>query len=130
MRGKNAVSALYGGSVREHPEHADILNGSEGTLAGYVHQLLAGWGWNSLPWLSMVSQPTLILAGDDDPIIPLANGRLLNRLLPHAVLHVYEGGHLGLITEADVLAPVVGDFVTGSFEDTAAATGMVIPSTF
>ena len=53
----------------------------------------------------------LILAGDDDPIIPLANGRLMAALLPDARLHVYPDGHLGLLTRAAELAPVVSDFL-------------------
>lgn len=62
-------------------------------------------------FLRTIRQPTLILAGDDDPIIPLANGRLMNRLIPDSRLHVYHGGHLGLVTEAAELAPLVDDFL-------------------
>src|SRR5204863_8213139 len=56
-------------------------------------------------------QPTLILSGDDDPLIPLANARLMNSLIPRSQLHVYHGGHLGLVTGAAGLAPVVGRFL-------------------
>ena len=59
-------------------------------------------------------QPVLILAGDDDPIIPLANARLMHRLIRGSRLHVYSGGHLGLLTEAAGLAPVVDGFLSGS----------------
>ena len=34
------------------------------------------------------------------------------RLIPHARLHVYHGGHLGILTEADELAPVIERFLT------------------
>ena len=61
--------------------------------------------------LRLIRQPTLILAGDDDPIIPLANARLMAALLPDARLHVYPDGHLGLLTRAAELAPVVSDFL-------------------
>jgi pimeloyl-ACP methyl ester carboxylesterase len=54
----------------------------------------------------------LILAGNDDPIIPLANARILHALLPHATLHVYDDGHLGLLTSADELGPIVSRFLT------------------
>ena len=56
-------------------------------------------------------QPTLVLAGDDDPIIPLANARILAALIPSARLHVYHGGHLELVTRPDLLAPVVAGFL-------------------
>ena len=49
---------------------------------GYLYQLLGGVGWTSLPLLPLLRQPTLVLAGDDDPIIPLANAYLMARLLP------------------------------------------------
>jgi pimeloyl-ACP methyl ester carboxylesterase len=78
---------------------------------GYLHQLAAGAGWTSLPFLPWLHQPTLILAGDDDPMIPLVNARLMHRLIPGARLHVYHGGHLGLVTEAAALAPVVDGFL-------------------
>ena len=44
-----------------------------GPARGYYYQLMAGLGWTSLPWLPKLRPPTLILAGDDDPIIPLVN---------------------------------------------------------
>ncbi len=59
----------------------------------------------------LLRQPTLIIASDDDPIIPLANARLMKLLIPASRLHVYRGGHLGLATEAAELAPVVDGFL-------------------
>jgi pimeloyl-ACP methyl ester carboxylesterase len=53
----------------------------------------------------------LILAGTDDPIIPLVNARIMRRLIPDATLHTYDDGHLGLVTQAHELAPVVTAFL-------------------
>jgi pimeloyl-ACP methyl ester carboxylesterase len=78
---------------------------------GYLLQLLAGVGWSSLPALPLIRQPTLVLAGSDDPIIPLVNARIMTRLLPHATLHVFDDGHLGLVTLADELGPLVSGFL-------------------
>jgi pimeloyl-ACP methyl ester carboxylesterase len=44
--------------------------------------LLAGGGWTSLLALPLIRQPTLILAGNDDPLIPLVNARIMRALLP------------------------------------------------
>jgi poly(3-hydroxyalkanoate) depolymerase len=107
---------LYGGTVRSDPARArELLDGRTrvGPRCGYLYQLAAGAGWTSLPFLPLIRQPTLLLAGDDDPIIPLVNADVMRRLLPDAELHVYHGGHLGLVTEAPELAPVVDRFLRG-----------------
>jgi poly(3-hydroxyalkanoate) depolymerase len=116
---------LYGGSARSDPSLARaLLHGRTrvGPRRGYLYQLAAGAGWTSLPLLPWIRQPTLLLAGDDDPIIPLVNARIMQRLLPDAELHVYRGGHLGLLTEAAELAPVVDRFLRSDGRPTEART--------
>jgi len=106
---------LYGGSVRDHPALARELLYATTRLAatrGYLYQLVATIGWTSLPVLPLVSQPTLIMAGDDDPIIPLVNARVMHWLIPHSELAVYHGGHLDLVSDAGHLAPIVEAFLT------------------
>jgi pimeloyl-ACP methyl ester carboxylesterase len=82
-----------------------------GPRRGYYYQLAASAGWSSLPFLKLIRQPTLLVMGDDDPIIPVMNARIMARLIPRARLHLYEGGHIALITEADRLAPVIEEFL-------------------
>lgn len=108
---------LYGGSARTEPDRVRRLlhSGSRvGSPLGYLYQLGAGAGWTSLPFLPLLRQATLIMSGDDDPLIPLANARLLRLLIPHSRLHVYHGGHLGLVTEAAELAPVIDGFLAAA----------------
>jgi len=105
---------LYGGLARidSAPIVATMHNNHQaGPSRGYLYQLAAAAGWTSLPLLPRLRQPTLILAGDDDPIIPLANARLMRRLIRDSRLHIYHGGHLGLVTDAAELAPVVDGFL-------------------
>ena len=79
---------------------------------GYAYQLSAGLGWSSLPWLHRVQHQTLIVAGDQDPTVPLRNARLLAARLPHARLHVVSGGgHLFLIDEPQNAAPSIRAFL-------------------
>ncbi len=107
---------LYGGSARTDPGRVAAAMHAQsrvGPRRGYLYQLAAGTGWTSLPFLPLLRQPTLIVSGDDDPIIPLANAHLLHRLIRHSQLHIFHGGHLGLITEAPQLAPVVDRFLAG-----------------
>jgi poly(3-hydroxyalkanoate) depolymerase len=111
---RSIAAQLYGGRLRDEPELARTLlyeHSRVGSRCGYLYQLLAGVGWTSLPALPFVRQPALILAGKDDPIIPLVNARIMARLLPDATLHVYDDGHLGLVTQSHELAPVVADFL-------------------
>jgi poly(3-hydroxyalkanoate) depolymerase len=106
---------LYGGTARTDPDRVTaLMHGLTrvGSRRGYLYQLSAGAGWTSIPFLPLLRQPTLILSGNDDPLIPLANATLLRFLIPNARLHVYAGGHLSLVTEAAELAPVVDRFLT------------------
>ncbi len=77
---------------------------------GYMYQLLAMLGWTSAPALPFMRKPTLILMGDDDQIVPLANGKFLNTLIPNSKLVVLEdGGHLFLLShEEESLAEIRG----------------------
>jgi len=111
---------IYGGLARIDSEEIAAAmhhhNGA-GLSRGYLYQLAASAGWTSVPFLPLLRQSTLIVAGDDDPIIPLANARLMKLLIPKSRLHVYHGGHLGLVTEAAELAPVVDAFLAASLTD-------------
>jgi poly(3-hydroxyalkanoate) depolymerase len=108
------AAELYGGRLRDEPALVRELLHDRAMVSrrGYVMQLLAGAGWTSLPALPLIRQPVLILAGSDDPIVPLVNARIMHRLLPHSLLHVYDDGHLGLVTLADQLGPLVADFLS------------------
>lgn len=54
---------------------------------------------------------TLFLAGNDDPIIPLVNAQIMRLLLAHATLHVFDDGHLGLVTTSDEPGPIVSAYL-------------------
>jgi len=107
---------LYGGLMRREP---DLLANHIGHVRppngrGYVYQLLAIWGWSSLPWLHRLQQHTLIMAGSDDPIIPLPNAKIFEFLIPQSQLVVFDDGHLFLITSASKVAPIVRRFLAGA----------------
>ncbi len=105
---------IYGGSMRTDPGiGADLLHATTraGPKRGYYFQLAAMTGWSSLPFLGLVRQPTLVMGGDDDPIIPVANPRLQARLIKDSRLHVYHGGHLAILTESAELAPIIETFL-------------------
>ena len=104
---------LYGGKVRRNSalihQHGSLLAAPH--WRGYLYQQLALWGWSSLPWLHRLRQPTLVLAGSDDPLVPLANARILAALIPHARLKVIDDGHLFLMTSSASVAPEIRRFL-------------------
>ena len=111
---RSIAGDIYGGTMRSHPERAARALHAQtrlGPKRGYYYQLAAAAGWSSLPFLRLIRTPTLIVAGDDDPIIPAINAHVMARCIPDAELHLYRGGHLALVTEAPALAPVVERFL-------------------
>ena len=106
---------LYGGTVRAHGEDVARLFVRQlhaGSRMGYLHQLLAGSVWTSLFALPAVRQETLIVAGTDDPIIPVVNAHIMHALLPHSRRHLHPGGHIDIVHNAAGLAPVIEGFLT------------------
>jgi poly(3-hydroxyoctanoate) depolymerase len=82
---------------------------------GYAFQLYAVAGWSSLPWLHRLTQPTLVIAGEQDPSVPLGNARRLAARIPDARLHVVKGGgHLFLLDEPESVAPTILDFLASA----------------
>jgi poly(3-hydroxyalkanoate) depolymerase len=77
---------------------------------GLYWQLLALWGWTSVHQLRHIRQPVLLLAGEDDPLVPLANARMMLRLLPDARLQTFDCGHLFTLTRAAAVAHAIADF--------------------
>ena len=105
--------ALFGGRVRTHPELLERLNlKPPHDPSAYLQRLSALSGWWGLPW--RITQPTLVITGDDDPIVPASNSRLLARILPDARLHVVRGGgHLVALDTPRQVGPVIANFLGG-----------------
>jgi len=89
---------IYGGVARHKP--GLIREFRKTSKLGYLMQQFALAGWTSVPWLPLLRQPTLIMAGDDDPVIPLVNARCMARLIRDSRVHVIHDGHLFLISSA------------------------------
>ncbi|MBX3529785.1 MAG: poly(3-hydroxyalkanoate) depolymerase [Rhizobiaceae bacterium] len=104
---------LYGGAFRTDPKlavsHAAALRG--GSRLGYLHQLACMAGWSSLPWLGRLTQRTLVMAGTDDPLVPMVNARMLVRLIPDVRLVTLDDGHLFMLTRPQEAARIVEAFL-------------------
>jgi len=106
---------LYGPDVAGNPEMMAHQRRARFTRApsarGYLGQVLALRRFASVLWLHRLRQPTLVLTGESDRIVPVANGRILASRIPNARLEVVEGGHLFLLTHAAETARRVNDFL-------------------
>jgi poly(3-hydroxyalkanoate) depolymerase len=107
------AAEIYGGNLREDPSllhaHAENMKGASNT--GYLYQLLALAGWTSVLWLHSLKQPTLVVMGNDDPIVPMVNGRILARLIPNSRIEVMACGHLFIVTMPRETAELFRQFV-------------------
>ena len=107
------AAQIYGGNFRADPSlinaHAENMKGASNL--GYLYQLLAIVGWTSIFWLHRLKQPTLVVMGRDDPIVPLINGRILTRVIPDARLEVMNCGHLFIVTLRHETAAIFRRFI-------------------
>ena len=114
-RMRSIGARIYGGGFGKDPKVAAQYAAAARAPdpIGYVWQILAGAGWTSAHYLPLLRQPVLVVAGDDDPIIPTVNARMMALLLRHARLHIVRGGgHLALLTHSDEIIPLVHSFLT------------------
>ena len=111
---------LWGGSAKTDPDGltSALHNARISPLSiGFLYQHTAALGFTTLPLLPLIRQRTLVLTGDDDPIIPVANGRILAAGIPHATLHIYHGGHVELATRPSLLTPLITSFLAAPPHD-------------
>ena len=110
------AAATYGGvtgrnaSVRR--QQMKVRRGQPPSPFGYTMQLWGTFGWSSWEFLPRIPHETLVICGDDDPLVPTANAEMLARRIPRARLEIVEGaGHLFLWDEPKDLADRIGRFL-------------------
>jgi poly(3-hydroxyoctanoate) depolymerase len=115
---RRIAGEIYGGSARTR-QIVDDLDDRYAAVSrlGYLWQQLALVGWTSAWYLPLLKQPTLILAGDDDPIIPLVNARLMTWLIRRSRLRVFRDGHLFFLSDHHQTARVIREFLDGDGPD-------------
>lgn len=109
---RSIAGHIYGGTIRTDDSS---LDGHLGRLKppsrrGYLYQALAMWGWTSLTWLRELKLPTLIIQGEDDPMVPNINARAMACLLPNARLEYVDCGHMLILTRIPRVARLVSEF--------------------
>lgn len=114
---RQVAPKIYGGRLRhDHQfvdEEASRRIGHPPGLHGYAAQMLATLAYSTMPALPYLNTPTLIVGGDDDPLVPVANQRILAKLIRGSQLHVVPGGgHLFLLDSPESVAPVITRFLS------------------
>ncbi len=62
--------------------------------------------------LAQVNQPSLLIFAANDPMGAAPVGEQLAKTLPHAELHIVDGGHAPWVHHADQIAPLVTAFLS------------------
>jgi pimeloyl-ACP methyl ester carboxylesterase len=74
------------------------------TPAGFLSQFAAIVMWSSYSRLPRINVPTLVIHGDEDRMVPLANGKLLAERIPDSRFHLIRGaGHIITTDQPDVV---------------------------
>lgn len=112
---RRTIAGLAGGRARGDAAwveaHGELRMRSTPSLLGYVSQVGA-MTWTTLPVLSRITHPTLVVAGDDDPLVPPANAFLLTHRLPCArALILADEGHLMLMDDRSGAFAPIHDFL-------------------
>jgi 3-oxoadipate enol-lactonase len=96
------VVQRYGEVSKRFPPTAQVL----------IHQLKAIQGHDTWKDLVGIQNPTLVLVGSEDVLVPPENSRILAERIPHARLQVIErGGHQFLIEQPDAFNRAVLEFL-------------------
>lgn len=84
----------------------------------YYLQLAALIGWTSLLRLSRVTQRTLVITGDRDPLIQAYNAHIMRRTIRRSELRILKGeGHFFVVTSARRTAALMREFLCQQHHD-------------
>jgi poly(3-hydroxyalkanoate) depolymerase len=110
---RSIASEIYGGDFRKDPTliNAHAENMRPTSQGGYLMQLAAMVGWTSAFWLRSLQQPTLVMAGTDDPLVPVINAKFLEKMIPNARLELVDNGHLFIVTQPKETAAIIDKFL-------------------
>lgn len=79
---------------------------------GWTCQVSAFALWTSAAWLPLLTLPVLIMADEDDQLVPVANAHFLHNAIPGSRLHLFtQGGHLFMLSHPQQFAEALGRFL-------------------
>jgi poly(3-hydroxyalkanoate) depolymerase len=112
-RRKKMLPRLAGGDALEDPASiSDVYESNRRpSLWGYYSQGIAVRLWTSLHFLHKLKQPTLVISGSKDPLLPPINQKLLACGIPNSVFKSYDCGHYLHVTRHDQLVMDIQQFL-------------------
>ncbi|NIB40503.1 alpha/beta fold hydrolase [Pseudomaricurvus alkylphenolicus] len=111
---KHSTSKMVGGRTSRDTELAERYRASRvrPPFGGFLKQLSVGTAWSTLFRAHQIVAPTLVISGDDDPLIPPINSKILSKVIPNAKLEIIEGaGHLAVVDEMHLVGPMLAKFL-------------------
>ncbi len=80
---------------------------------GWACQVSAFAAWTSVPFLPLLALPVMVMADDDDQLIPVANARFLHNAIPGSRIELSRGGgHLFMLSQPERFGHIVSDFLS------------------
>ncbi len=112
---RGLATAVAPSFLTERPEDLQALIEHRLTIPvppeSFQSQLMAGLGHNAEATVSKITQPTLILSGELDMVVPPGNAALLKEKIPHAVCQtIPDAGHLFPIEKPSLTAKLIDEF--------------------
>jgi poly(3-hydroxyalkanoate) depolymerase len=110
------AASLYGGRTARNMDVRHRMMHSRSkyppSSRGYALQIIGGASWTSRFFLDRIPHETLVISGDDDPLIPLMNPEFLADQIPNSTLEIVErAGHLFLCDDAKKMARRIRKFI-------------------
>jgi len=107
---RRTLALMYNGGGAGIP--VSLNAASPPSPVGWLCQVGAMFGWSSLPLLPLLDVPTLIIAGEEDNVVPPVNSRLLHAMIPGSRLRLVQGGgHLFMLSHLDRFATEIDGFL-------------------
>lgn len=79
---------------------------------GFSYQMAVFSTWSSMPFLPLLDVPVLVMADEEDQLVPPANAHILHNAIPRSQIHMFRGGgHLFMLSQTERFIRKLRDFL-------------------
>lgn len=108
----NYTEAWVAANAEQYEAYVDFSLQYKRSRRGMMHQMAAIFSFDVQDRVHTLPQPTLVVHGTGDVLIPFANGEMLARKIPHAQFLVLKGsGHAFWHTHSDLSSTGIREFL-------------------